>query len=197
MKTLFRSFLLIAAVACGGVARGEVLLRIEGGLLVGASGVSVNGALYDVSFGDGSCNSLQLGCTSFAFSAAGDAAAAAQALLDQVFLGIYDSSPDLTLGCTSTRQCLVSTIFGPESLGNNLASTANRPIDAADAVTSGLIGNAFNTAGNIDVTLAVWTRQPPPGQVSEPTSLMLALASLGALAWRRRRRRSGSGAARA
>lgn len=185
---------LAGVVLCAGLAgmsaRAEVLLRVEGGLLTGASGVLVNGSLYDVSFQDGSCNSLQLGCTQFTFDNAGAAAAAAQALLDQVFVGIYDTNPSLTRGCTLPAACLVSTIYGPDPAGPldfNLATTTNSVLDGGDSVVAGgIIGAAFDTTPKNDLTMALWTAAT---RVPEPPALALVLAGLGAVAALRRRKR--------
>lgn len=177
------SLLLASALAQAGV-----LLRVEDGLLTGASGALVNGALYDVSFQDGSCNSLQAGCAQFTFGTLLDAVAAAQALMDQVFLGVYDTAPELTRGCTSTRQCLITTIFGPGvSLADNAVTFWNRPGGAVDSTTVGFIGSSFDTTPNVDVTIAVWSGAAP-GRVPEPSTLGLAMAGLGVFALVRRGR---------
>jgi hypothetical protein len=87
------------------------------GGLTGATGVDVGGTLYDVEFVDGACAAVFSGCTSasFAFTTETSAAAAAQALLDQVFLdgvpGPFDSSPNLTRDCLSELACLVITPY--------------------------------------------------------------------------------------
>ncbi|MBI5722261.1 MAG: PEP-CTERM sorting domain-containing protein [Burkholderiales bacterium] len=175
----------------GAPAHAEVLLRVEGGLLTGASGVLVNGALYDVSFQDGSCNSLQLNCTQFTFNNADDAGAAAQALLDQVFSGLFDTTPSLTRGCTLAGACIVSTIYGPEPLTPvdfNLATTTNTVAEPGDrAGSGGIIGAGFDTTPKNDITIAVWTAAPT--SVPEPSALGLALAGLGGLVMVRRHRR--------
>lgn len=170
-------------------ARAEPLLHVEAGLLTGASGVLVNGTAYDVTFSDGSCNSLQLNCTQFTFNNSADAAAAAQALLDQVFTGVYDSTPNLTRGCTLASSCLVSTIYGPDPSGPtdyNVATTTNSALEAGDGVAAeGIIGAIFDTTFIPAVTIAVWTAATP---VAEPSALPLALAGLGLL-WASRRRK--------
>jgi hypothetical protein len=89
-------------------ASAAVQLVDAGGQLIGAKGVSVHGKLYDVAFVDGSCSGIFSGCdqhSDFTFNNATTALAAAQSLLDQVFLdtssGLFDSDPSLTLGCTN------------------------------------------------------------------------------------------------
>ena len=132
----------IAAMLGTTAARAEPLLHVEAGLLTGASGVLVNGTAYDVTFSDGTCNSLQMNCTQFTFNNAADAAAASQALLDQVFTGVYDSTPNLTRGCTIASSCLVSTIYGPDPSGPtdyNVATATNSALEAGDGVAQGVL----------------------------------------------------------
>ena len=92
-------------------AQADVILNVDGGgNLTGAQNVVVDGKLYDVTLGGGSCDSLFDGCNpaNFDFSEA-DGLGAAQALVDQVFIdsaaGLFDTDPELTSGCTSTANC--------------------------------------------------------------------------------------------
>ncbi|MBL3591493.1 MAG: hypothetical protein JMN24_17165 [gamma proteobacterium endosymbiont of Lamellibrachia anaximandri] len=64
--------------------------QVDGsGVITGATGVLVSGSLYDVEFVTGTCLTVFINCTEsnhdFTFSTASDAAAASQALFDQVF----------------------------------------------------------------------------------------------------------------
>ena len=79
-------------------------LNIVGGELVGASGVSVNGIMYDVSFVDDSAENLFLTDQGFVFTFKNslDAQIAGWALEDQVMTGIYDSHPYLIYGIEQT-----------------------------------------------------------------------------------------------
>lgn len=101
---------LVALAVCGAAgtsARAAVVLNVSGGKLVGAQNVNVLGDLYDVSFVDDTCAAVFFGCddvTDFDFGDLASASAAAQALLDQVFVdslvfGLFDSDPNLTFGC--------------------------------------------------------------------------------------------------
>lgn len=108
-----------------------VVLNIDNGTLKGATGVNVNGNLYDVSFQDGTCVDLFNGCnesSDFFFSVPdesldtlvnSEAAKASQALLDQVFidsnLGQFDSEQFLTFGCNNGNICSVVTPVFPIS----------------------------------------------------------------------------------
>jgi PEP-CTERM motif len=87
-------------------AAAATLLVNGSGQLTGATGVDVGGTLYDVTFVDGTCASVFGGCDSssdFQFTTQAAAAAASQALIDQVFLdgpdGNFDTNYELTVGC--------------------------------------------------------------------------------------------------
>lgn len=75
------------------------------GILTGATGINVNGKLYDVTFEDGTCDSLFNNCDTryFAFANQQDAIFAGFALLDQVLidspLGLFDTQWNLVKGC--------------------------------------------------------------------------------------------------
>ena len=85
----------------------EATLVVDGGgRLIGATGVNVNGTLYDVSFQDGVCASLFNGCDDpedFLFTTKDSALAASRALLEQVLIdgpdGPFNSAPERTRGC--------------------------------------------------------------------------------------------------
>src|SRR4051794_9278684 len=98
-----------AAVSLTAPADAAATLIVNGsGQLTGATGVTVGGATYDVSFGDGTCAALFGGCaasTDFAFNTLADAQAAALALLNQVLIdgadGQFDTDYAKTLGCAT------------------------------------------------------------------------------------------------
>jgi len=112
MRILFTGFVSLM-LGLAFVSSSQALTRdVVGGQLLGASGVIVNGVSYDVQFLDGTCAALFSGCdadSDFDFPNQAVANAAAQALLDQVFLdvaaGMFDSDPSLTNGCTNTSNC--------------------------------------------------------------------------------------------
>ncbi len=104
-----------AAVGLAISSAHAAILNVSGGQLTGASGVVVSGVgTFDVEFVDGTCIALFNGCDNaaddFDFTDNADAAAAAQALLDQVFinsaLGSFDLDPEQTLGCVGVFRCL-------------------------------------------------------------------------------------------
>jgi sorbitol-specific phosphotransferase system component IIA len=69
-------------------------------ILLGANNVEVEGKLYDVMFVGDTAENLfsENGVYNFAFNTNSEARAASQALLDQVFIGIYDADAGLTAG---------------------------------------------------------------------------------------------------
>jgi len=87
--------------------------------LSGATGVDVNGMLYDVRFPDRTCFDAFDGCdevSDFDFQNEADATAAAQALMDQVLVdtaqGMFDSDPRATVGCRIQSDCWAAIPFG-------------------------------------------------------------------------------------
>lgn len=100
------AWLVLVLGLMAGSAEADAILIVSNGILQGATGVTVDGALYDVELLNGSCPALFSGCdaaSDFLFQTSDAAAAAAQALLDQVFLdgplGTFDSSPWMNSGC--------------------------------------------------------------------------------------------------
>jgi hypothetical protein len=96
---------LLGAVACAlaPTAAGAVKHVVNaGGVLIGADDVLVNGTSYKVRFATGTCDEVFGTCAAASFDFTDDAfaTAAAQALADQVFTGVYDTNPT-SLGCSS------------------------------------------------------------------------------------------------
>jgi hypothetical protein len=87
---------------------------VDGGELVGATGVAALGNFYDVKFVDGTCIGLFSNCDNaiedFAFSNPSEVGRAGYALLEQVFIDNgfdFGSKPELTQGCESSTNCQV------------------------------------------------------------------------------------------
>ncbi len=158
-----------------------------GGILTGASGVDVNGTLYDVWFVDDSCENLYGGCdeaSDFTFQTLADAKVAAQALLDQVFLdgvlGNFDSNPALTEGCGFWQICHT---YIPYALGSSAGSVnvaAEYNIAAgygSDSVANGFTALTKHVVYGDTGTYAVFA----PAAVPVPAALWLMLSGLGVM----------------
>ena len=155
-----------------------------GGELLGASGVSVGSALYDVEFLDGTCIELFDGCdanSDFPFPNQAAAQQAMQALLDQVFvndaLGDFDDDPTLTRGCSDVGQrCSTQTPYALQGSGQGQMTVSiamNNPAPEANTI-SGWGYQTGITPGNQTV-FAVWSAVPEP---STPVLFALGFAWL-------------------
>jgi hypothetical protein len=112
--------------------------------LIGVQGLDVNGTLYDVTFQSGPCDEIYLACGAPGghvpvFNTEADATAAAQALLDDVFLNIaqgnFDTEPWLTAGCQDDSQCRVQVVH---DIGGNVEfEYALNDIQIVDIVVGG------------------------------------------------------------
>ena len=188
---LVRVLSVIALLSLSQAGAAAVSLQIESGKLIGATGVTVLGHSYDVSFVDGSCNSLFEGCNSanFAFSNQADAVAASHALADLVFLGVYDLTPALTAGC-SAADFLGCSVYTPYMTA---VRTGNDEVWSAVFGNEPGLNNRRNAYGPLfywaDQTssprsvFAVWQLSSP---VPEPDIAVLFFAGLGWLGLVRR-----------
>lgn len=173
------------------------LLVDSNGLLIGANNVDVGGVIYNVTFADGSCNSLFNGCTStaFAFHTPSDASLAAQALLDQVFIdgpaGQFDSHPEKTLGCSSVDQCATIIPYNTHVVFSRFVDSV---LDINSSASNGNFDTTIgffdfassDTAFNIYQNYAIF--ELAPRQVPEPSSSALIGVAMAGLAFARRRK---------
>lgn len=197
MKQL-KSMIVCIALAFSGLTNaanaGALIIDSSGGLpeLQGATGVKVDGKLYNVEFLDGICADLFDGCddaADFTFTTSTDALAAAEALLEQVFIdgispNLFDTDPELTRGCGSATRCQAFTPFAIDAFALAFGSADNWAPPTADefflAAVAGAGGSSFDTTPNPGFTWARFSEVPAPG------SLTLLGAGLLALGWARR-----------
>lgn len=147
MQTI-ASFLAVIPIVAGA---SPILNIDENGLLMGASDVDVAGMLFSVEFVDGTCAGIFNGCddaSDFAFSTIGEARAAAQALLDTVFIdgtfGYFDTDPTRVAGCPGSPNVLGSClalipysstlITGQNGDQSFNVSANNRPLNNSDVI---------------------------------------------------------------
>lgn len=158
------------------------LLVDGGGQLTGADNVDL-GSLgsFDVRFLEGTCAAVFTGCDNaaadFDFQTDTDAAAAAQALMDQVFVGIFDTDPTLTLGCGSLPDCIALVPYGFDSGFIETGQAHNNVIEIVDISFLGLSFQTNDTSRDVKQVFARFTRAATT--VPEPGTL--ALFGLGLL----------------
>jgi hypothetical protein len=172
-------------------------LQTSGFTLTGATGVDVNGTSYDVAFLDGTCTSVFDGCDSnsdFAFTNPGDATAAAQALLDQVFVdglpGTFDTVPFLTNGCSDLLICTAWIPYSVSGTGVDLMTASNS--NGADFVLAGVTDPSGDTSQSPSLVWAIFTPSVAVG-VPEPSTWAMMLLGFGAIGLAARRRRKVAG----
>ena len=190
-RNVIAGLVIAAAATCVAGRQSHATPVVVGGQLVGATGVVVAGVgTFDVSFEEGTCVAIFGDCDAvadFDFDNEDDARAAAQALVDQVFLdvgGLFDTDTELTAGCTSTVECQAAIPFALIS-GTLVSSGIARNISdaGADGVSVSNIGIALDTTSLSNLVYARFTSAGLP----EPGTSALLGPILAALAFARRR----------
>jgi hypothetical protein len=191
MKITALALALGLSTAMTGAANATVSLNVDGGKLVGASGVVIGRNIYNVEFKDGTCAGVYGSCEnrSFDFTNQTDAASAAQALVDQVFVdgaaGNFDSDPSLTFGCSASFcETLVTYSAGVGGYKNAIATNAKY----LDYVSDAGFSYSSNLSGAVSQNFARFSLASIP-TVPEPATWAMMLVGFGFIAGATRYRR--------
>ncbi len=182
MKTLLFAFVLLAASN----TMAALLVVNSDGKLTGAQNVDVGGVLYDMEFVVGTGNDVfwNSATNNYDLDATPDNGELfANAILDQVWVGIYDNQPELTFGCQYSWGCDVETPMAVfDDWGSNVFSVIRANNFEGGGGFVDLTTNATEgfTSLWVDWTLAGSTPvDPDDGNdgvgVNEPTSYLLFL----------------------
>jgi len=204
MRQLSLAFAAIAALLIALPTQAATLL-VSGFTLTGATGVNVNGTLYDVSLVDGACSVVFTGCDSnldFAFTNVTDATAAAQALLDQVFVdgldGPFDTTPFLTNGCADPIICTAWIPYNVAGIDVSLMTATNT--NGVDFLQAGIADPSADTSQSSQLVWARFTLSATTPGIPEPGSwamMLLGFGAIGALMRYRPRKAMSTAAAQA
>lgn len=198
-----RLFAALIAIFTPFAAHSVPILQLDsGGQLTGATGIDVDGTLWDVVFSDGAWD-FSSG-TGLPASTKEEADLFGQALLDQVFLdsalGLFDSDPETTNGCFNLNACQIWTPYAIDSIRaeTSFSLTFNqRAGGVLDDFVRGTRGVLGLTGDFSDVTarvLGVWSLSPtdpptdPPTSMPEPGTLALLGIGLFGMSLARRRK---------
>jgi len=188
-----KAIILAAAALLGAAPATAAVQIIDNGILTGAGGVIVDGTSYNVEFLDGACSALFSGCdqaSDFAFTTFGSATLAANALLEQVLIGAYDTNPALTRGCSGTSSC--TTIIPYDStngIGFGRRALNSNQVVADVVLAGGSFGIDYDTTPVLTFNYARFTLSSATGAVPEPSTWAMMLMGFGAMGVSLRRRR--------
>lgn len=175
--------------------RAAAILTDGANQLVGATGVAINGAFYDVTFVDSSCVLLFSGCdagSDLDFQHQTSAQAAGQAIMDQIYTpnAFYDLNPEQTTGVIDFSIGAIVIPYGIPVVSGNLdvvqVLNYGGINDSSDTVMNCLSClNENDDTGNHD--RRVYALFNEVGTVPLPGSWLLFLGGLASLTARCRR----------
>jgi len=178
-QVLFLLLLLISANTSH-----ALLLDIDNGELLGASNIEIDGALYNVSFREGTCIELFNDCdetSDFLFQDRDSANKASLALLSSVFsTPEFDDNPELTFGCESSDIC---TIWTPYDISTNIVLTSVMYNYSSTSILIDGFSNLDTVTRPVDMSLsttatfAAWSLAAPV--VSPSTFALMCIGLLG------------------
>ena len=183
----FLALLFVAAPAAA-----TTLITNGLGQLTGITGLTVNGARYDVSFHGGSCVDAYSGCTgsTFTFGDEQDSTAASWAILEAIQSDpVYDGAPWLTSGCTN-RLCIIDVPFAVS--GGIVFNSAAYNGDPTWPVPDDVMPDSFYASLDYGGSRTFAVFSPVVPAVPEPASwamMLLGFAAIGVAARRRRKPR--------
>lgn len=183
--------LLILTFFISSYAQAVVIYDVNGGKLTSIQNIDVAGTLYDVTFQNGSFNSIYGDVSNLTFTSSSQAFAASNVLLSLMVDGAVASDGNaynlntnngMVGGCANYIYCDMLTTYGlfidANSIERAVSSSARNFYDtASDFVTSISLATDYNTSPWPWYTYANWTVAK---SVSEPASLvLLGLGMLG------------------
>ena len=190
MKKIMGALLAAALVFGAMPASAAVVLKVgANNRLLGATGVEIGKATYNVDFMDGSCATVYGACTrdrfDFKTKADADADAAASALFAQVLKGRYLSfDPGNITGCASTCDIVIARALVDGDVEVTLAANrGNRQI-----IGTGYLPPNYSTVVDSGLTYAKFTLQVPAA-VPEPATWAMMLVGFGMIGGTARYRR--------
>ena len=187
-RVLISAFVTLFCIGSFYLPAFSATLILEDGQLMGATGIDVNGELYDVLFLDGTAEELFStdGEYTFTFTNKSESDAALEALEEQVLIGDYDTDPSLTNGITFAGFAFLILPYSYNTTGYVSTSLLVNSNKVKDGVAD-TIGSEFVTYDTSDKKYYVWTVWAPSSAVPIPgAAWLLGFGLMGLIGLKRR-----------